>query len=360
MKDNGFELDMFDTAYNNAVKAKKSGNVKAAKAYFMQAAEIMERVAKNSDGALAATRAERAEKLKFIAENLTEEVCASEEAHSESKAASEATSPSFFAPAKPVNAVTFDDIIGLEQAKAAIHRVLIDPLKNPAAFKKYGIKAGGFILLEGPPGTGKTTFAKAAAHELGVPFAEVNANALVDSYIGKTGKNIDKLFDEARAASKKAGTPVVMFLDELDFLAQKRGGENKTAAEAVPTLIKQMDGFSTDAEDLVLIAATNIKETLDPAVLSRFGNIINIPLPTEEERALMFKAKLGVLDKADFDGIDFSAAARASHGFSGRDITKVAEELKNSLAARDAGIRALSAHISRALLDIIAKRAQTK
>lgn len=360
MKDNRFELDMFDTAYNNAVKAKKSGNVKAAKAYFMQAAEIMERVAKNSDGALAATRAERAEKLKFIAENLTEEVCASEEAHSASKAASEATSPSFFAPAKPVNAVTFDDIIGLEQAKAAIHRVLIDPLKNPAAFKKYGIKAGGFILLEGPPGTGKTTFAKAAAHELGVPFAEVNANALVDSYIGKTGKNIDKLFDEARAASKKASTPVVMFLDELDFLAQKRGGENKTAAEAVPTLIKQMDGFSTDAEDLVLIAATNIKETLDPAVLSRFGNIINIPLPTEEERALMFKAKLGVLDKADFDGIDFSAAARASHGFSGRDITKVAEELKNSLAARDAGIRALSAPISRALLDVIAKRAQTK
>lgn len=125
-----------------------------------------------------------------------------------------------------------------------------------------------------------------------MPFADVNANSPVGSYIGKTGKNIDILFGEARKLSKQKNSPVVLFLDELDFLAQKRGGENKTASEAVPALIKQMDGFSTNSDDLVLIAATNIKDSLYAAVLSRFRNVINIPLPTEADRLKMFASKL--------------------------------------------------------------------
>ncbi|MDE6401926.1 MAG: ATP-binding protein, partial [Clostridiales bacterium] len=331
MSDNGFQLDMFREAYDKAVAANAKGDVPTARKYFSQAAEIMASIAENSEPPLCEERAERARKLKYIADNLTEKVAASDEkSNGERK---------FLTSVKPNENITFDDIIGLDEAKAAINRLLIDPLKSPQAYKKYGITAGGFILLEGPAGTGKTTFAKAAACSLGMPFAEINANMLVDSYIGKTGKNIDALFAEARRLSAEKGMPVVLFLDEIDYLAQRRGGENKTAAEAVPALIKQMDGFSTGADNIVLIAATNIKSSLDPAILSRFSHAINIPLPTEAERKLLFAAKLKMLDAADLSALDLDEAAKRSIGFSGRDISQAALDLKNALAARDAGIK---------------------
>ncbi len=353
MSDNSFKLDMFEDAYKQAVAANARGDVSAAKKLFMRASEIMSDIADTSAPPLDKTRRDRAEKLKFIAENLE----CQNSAGGENDQAADDDKAVFVKASAPVTKVSFDDIVGLSDAKEAIHNLLIDPLKNPEAYKKYGLKAGGFILLEGPPGTGKTTFAKAAACELSVPFADVNANSLVDSYIGKTGKNIDKLFDEARALAKKNGTPVVLFIDEIDYLAQKRGGENKTAAEAVPTLIKQMDGFSTSSDDIVLIAATNIKETLDPAILSRFVNVIKIPLPTEAERKTLFEKKLVQLSKTDLDAIDFSRAASISVGFSGRDITQVTRELKSILAARDAGIRKSEIKIDETLYELINKRA---
>ena len=193
-----------------------------------------------------------------------------------------------------------------------------------------------------------------------MPFAEVDSNALIDSFIGKTGKNIDGMFAEARALASKNGTPVVLFLDEIDYLAQKRGGENKTAAEAVPTLIKQMDGFSTGSDDIVLIAATNIKASLDSAVLSRFRNVIHIPLPTESEREKLFALKLRRVGKADLDGIDLAAAARRSDGFSGRDISQVSLDLLNALAARDAGLRELGAPVNDLLCGLIERRAKNR
>lgn len=353
MSDNGFELELFDAAYKAATNALTKGDTAAARRQFLRAAEIMESLAKKSEPDLAAVRRTRAEKLRYIAENLSNNAVGRVE--SDGTGGGDADNRFVRTDKRPTDKVSFDDIIGLDEAKAAIHRLLIDPLKNPEVYLRYGIKAGGFILLEGPPGTGKTTFAKAAASELDVPFSEIDANSLVDSYIGKTGKNIDKMFSEARALAKKNGTPVVLFIDEIDYLAQKRGGENKTAAEAVPTLIKQMDGFSTGADDLVLIAATNIKEALDPAILSRFRNVIHIPLPTQNERAEIFKSKLKMLDEPDFKAIDFAAAAEMSDGFSGRDITKVALDLKNALAARDAGIALIGEPIGYLLIKLIKK-----
>lgn len=360
MRDNVLELDLFREAYDKAVAANADGDIAAAKRYFAQAAQIMDSIAENSAPPLDKTRAERAQKLKYIAENLTAKISLDADGKSATAASKSNEAPDFLQLTKPNEKIAFDDVIGLEEAKAAIHRLLIDPLKNPQAYSKYGIKAGGFILLEGPPGTGKTTFAKAAASELDVPFADVDSNSLVDSYIGKTGKNIDRMFDYARKLSRKNGTPVVLFLDEIDYLAQKRGGENKTAAEAVPALIKQMDGFSTNSDDIVLIAATNIKSTLDPAILSRFRNVINIPLPTGEDRMKMFAAKLKMLDATDFAALDLKAAANMSEGFSGRDISQAALELKSALAARDAGLAALVAPISDVLIDILKKRAKVR
>lgn len=350
MSEIALELEMFEAAYKAATEANARGDIPAAKRMFLRAAEIMESVAAKSAPPLDATRAERSKKLKFIAENLTAKATADGDADSAPRATA------FLNVAAPTDKVSFDDIIGLDEAKAAINRLLIYPLKNPQAYSKYGIKAGGFILLEGPPGTGKTTFAKAAASELSVPFAEVNANALVDSYIGKTGKNIDTLFAEARALAKEKNTPVVLFLDEIDYLAQKRGGENKTAAEAVPALIKQMDGFSTSSENLVLIAATNIKEYLDPAILSRFRNVIHIDLPNAAERRLMLAVKLKRIDKSDFDALDLDGAAALTDGLSGRAISQIALDVMNALAARDAGITALDMPLDALFKSFIAKR----
>lgn len=352
MSNNSFKLDMFNDAYKAATEANARGDIATAKKMFLRASEIMSDLASSSAPPLDKTRRERAEKLKFIAENLDNQASVEKDDSVDGESTNE-----FISVSAPEQKVSFDDIIGLEDAKSAIHSLLIDPLKSPEVYKRYGIKAGGFILLEGPPGTGKTTFAKAAACEISVPFSDVNANALVNSYIGKTGKNIDKLFAEARALAKNNGTPVVLFIDEIDYLAQKRDGENKTAAEAVPTLIKQMDGFATSSDDIVLIAATNIKEALDPAILSRFRNVINIPLPTEAERKQMFEKKLDMIEKSDFDAIDVYQAASISNGFSGRDITQVSLELKTALAARDAGIRALDLPVGDYLLGLIKKRA---
>lgn len=353
MSDNVLELELFDNAYKSATAALTRGDTDTARKYFMRAADIMNSLAEKSEPPLSETRKARAEKLRYIADNLDDTAMGRIE---KDGASAEETESRFIDTQKrPTESVSFDDIIGLDDAKAAIHKLLIDPLKNPQAYLRYGIKAGGFILLEGPPGTGKTTFAKAAASELSVPFSEIDANALVDSYIGKTGKNIDRMFREARALAKKNGTPVVLFIDEIDYLAQKRGGENKTAAEAVPALIKQMDGFSTGSDDLVIIAATNIKNTLDPAILSRFGNVIHIPLPTELERAEILRSKLKMLDPADIAALDFSAAAKLSEGFSGRDLSKVALDLKSALAARDAGVKPIKVPLGRLLNELIEK-----
>ncbi len=351
MSDISFKLELFDAAYKEATSANRRGDLATARREFMRAAQLMDDIAQHSLPPLDEQRRERARKLRFIAENIQTSVGAETPAVSASE-----ENPSFIHISKPNEKIGFDDIIGLVEAKAAIHRLLIDPLKSPEVYSRYGLKPGGFILLEGPPGTGKTTFAKAAASELTVPFAEVDSNSLVDSYIGKTGKNIDKMFGEARALAKKTGKPVVLFIDEIDYLAQKRGGENKTAAEAVPALIKQLDGFSTNFDDLVLIAATNVKNTLDPAILSRFRNIISIPLPTLPEREEIFRSKLGLLSDADKAEVDFGAAASQSEGFSGRDINQVSLDLKNELAARDAGLREMQKSAGDVLLSLIQRR----
>lgn len=241
----------------------------------------------------------------------------------------------------PTDRIGFDDIIGLTDAKDAIYRMLINPLKNPDVYKRYNLEAGGNILLEGPPGTGKTSFARAAACEIDLPFVVVDCNALVDSLIGKTGKNIDTLFKNARKMVKEKDTAVILFCDEFDAIAKSRKSDDKTAAEAVPTLIRQLDGFDTDNSNIVIIAATNVKDTLDKAILSRFAKRIYIPLPSQDDRRAIFESKLKKrnVDASDFSKLDLNALAVESDGLSGRDINDIVTEYANALAERDSSIR---------------------
>ncbi len=260
--------------------------------------------------------------------------------------------------ASPNEKVSFDDIIGLESAKTAIHRKLIYPLANPETYRRYHLKPGGNILLEGPPGTGKTTFAKAAACEVGLPFIIADCNALVDCYIGNTGKNIDKLFAEVRRFVSEQKTAVILFCDEFDAIAKARSSDDKTAAEAVPTLIRQLDGFDTDNANIIILAATNLKSKLDPAIVSRFGNSIYIPLPDENARRLIFESKLRKcgISEADIAALDLAEAARCSDGMSGRDINHIVTDLSAVLAERDSGITPVNEPLQDVLLRLIRQK----
>lgn len=334
------------------------GDKRRAVAYYSAAADLAAQLSKMSSGAVADKyKAESARLLERAKSLLTKKA---EVATEQEDAASGEELPALFDVSKPKSKISFDDIIGLKEAKEAIHRMLINPLASPEAYTRYGLEAGGNILLEGPPGTGKTTFAKAAACEIDLPFISVNCNTLVDSYIGKTGKNIDRLFADLRKLVKSNNSAVIVFFDEFDAIAKSRKSDDKTSAEAVPTLIRQLDGFDTDTKNIVIIAATNVKEIIDKAILSRFTKTIYIPLPSDIEREEIFRAKFAShrVGEADARAIDYAALRSASEGMSGRDITACVLELCNFLAERDSGKQPQNADVNAALLSFVkAKRA---
>lgn len=259
----------------------------------------------------------------------------------------------------PDKSVSFEDIIGLKSAKNAIHDLLIYPLQQPEAFHKYQLSAGGCILLEGPPGTGKTTFAKATACEINLPFVEVSCPLLVDKYIGESAKNVKNLFDEVRRFVQNEKKALVLFFDEFDAIAKARTADNKTSQEIVPALIREISGFDTNNDNIIILAATNLKSQLDEAVQSRFTKSINIPLPDKKARQEMFKAKLikyAQFAEADFKDVNLLKLAEESSYMSGRDIQHIIESFCRLLAKRDAGIEQLNGTYMQVLTKLIRDR----
>lgn len=337
--------ESFRTAYAEGLKAKELKNYPLARRKLSEAADYLSRLAVVSNGEGREARLEQAKRLKAVAEAMPAGNVASQTqsagvsatfAGAESEESQCAEAPRgekgeeyfTFLEADEVD-VCFADVIGLEEAKAAVTEYVINPVRYPEAYS-YNFLDNKAILLEGPPGTGKTTFAKAVAKELNQPFALVNVASLVNCYVGETAKNIDKIFAFLRDYAERNDCFVTVFFDELDEIAKRRGGEDKASEAAVPALLRNLDGVKRNKSFLIL-ANTNRKDVLDSGILSRFRRQIYIPLPDAAAREQLLKLKLADVEPQYTETLDFAALAEASEGLSGRDITFTADDFKYRL-----------------------------
>jgi cell division protease FtsH len=218
----------------------------------------------------------------------------------------------------------FTDVAGYEGAKAEIAEV-VDFLRNPDRYRKAGAMAPRGVLMVGPPGTGKTLIARAVAGEANVPFFSVAGSSFVELFVGVGAARVRDLFSEAR---KRA--PVIVFIDELDAIGQRRAGAGAVVAndereQTLNQLLTEMDGFDP-AEGIVVLAATNRPEVLDPALLrpGRFDRQITIPLPTLAERAAILAVHCR--GKNLDPDVDLQVTARGTPGFSGADLANLVNE----------------------------------
>src|SRR5208282_5206420 len=218
---------------------------------------------------------------------------------------------------------TFADVAGYEGAKVEIREV-VDFLQHPERYARAGAMAPRGLLMIGPPGTGKTLLARAVAGEASVPFFSVTGSSFVEMFVGVGAARVRDLFAEAR---KRA--PAIIFIDEIDAIGQRRGGggvvSNDEREQTLNQLLSEMDGFDM-TQGLVVLAATNRPEILDPALLrpGRFDRQVTIPLPTQPERLAILKVHCrGKRLAAD---VDLNVLARSTPGFSGADLANLANE----------------------------------
>ncbi|MEY3431166.1 MAG: ATP-dependent zinc metalloprotease FtsH [Bacillota bacterium] len=219
--------------------------------------------------------------------------------------------------------IKFSDVAGAEEEKAELVE-LVEYLKTPAKFTKLGAKLPRGVLLVGPPGTGKTLLAKAVAGEAGVPFFSISGSDFVEMFVGVGAGRVRDMFRQA-----KRNAPCLIFIDEIDAVGRQRGagmgGGNDEREQTLNQLLVELDGFS-DNSGIIVIAATNREDVLDPALLraGRFDRQITVNLPDRKGRAAIFAvhSRNKKLDPT----IEFDNLARRTVGFSGADIANIMNE----------------------------------
>jgi cell division protease FtsH len=224
--------------------------------------------------------------------------------------------------------ITFNDVAGVDEAKEELKEV-IEFLKDPKKFQRLGGKIPKGVLLVGPPGTGKTLLAKAVAGEAGVPFFSISGSDFVEMFVGVGASRVRDLFEQGRRAAKASNKGAIIFIDEIDAVGRLRfagiGGGHDEREQTLNQLLVEMDGFDT-TQGLILIAATNRPDTLDPALLrpGRFDRQIIVNLPDIKGREEIFKVHTRKLKLSP--EIDLKTLASLTPGFSGADIANVCNE----------------------------------
>lgn len=215
--------------------------------------------------------------------------------------------------------ISFKDVAGLSDLKKAIQMKIISPFYNQGLFSKFRKKAGGGVLLYGPPGCGKTFMAKATAGECHAKFFPIHITDILDPYIGVSERNLRDLFSKARSQK-----PSIVFIDELDAIGHDRAKSSSNFRGLVDTFLTEMEGIDTSTEQVLILGATNMPWDVDNALKrpGRFDRLIFVTPPDEEARENIFRLKL---QGRFVDGIDFQTLAKRSEFFSGADIEQVCE-----------------------------------
>ena len=223
---------------------------------------------------------------------------------------------------KSSEGIKFDDVAGEEEAKENL-REIVDYLHNPEKYREVGASMPKGILLVGPPGTGKTMLAKAVAGEADVPFFSMSGSEFVEMFVGMGAAKVRDLF---RQAKEKA--PCIVFIDEIDAIGKKRDGRvggNDEREQTLNQLLTEMDGFEENS-GVILLAATNRPESLDPALTrpGRFDRRVPVELPDLKGRESILKVHARKIHTAD--NIDYSAVARMASGASGAELANIVNE----------------------------------
>merc|ERR1719184_180758 len=230
--------------------------------------------------------------------------------------------------------VKFKDVAGCEEAKIEIME-FVNFLKNPQQYLDLGAKIPKGAILTGPPGTGKTLIAKATAGEANVPFLSVSGSEFLEMFVGVGPARVRDMFATARKTA-----PCILFIDEIDAVGRKRGGRNiggqSEAENTLNQLLVEMDGFNTGSTNVIVLAATNRVDILDPALMrpGRFDRQIYVPAPDIKGRASIFKVHLGELKTDEDKGLLSKKMAALTPGFTGADVANVCNEAA-LIAARD-------------------------
>ncbi len=228
--------------------------------------------------------------------------------------------------------VTFKDVAGIEEAKEELEEV-IDFLKDPRKFQRLGGKLPKGVLLVGPPGTGKTLLAKAVAGEAGVPFFSISGSDFVEMFVGVGASRVRDLFEQG-----KKHAPCIMFIDEIDAVGRHRGaglgGGHDEREQTLNQLLVEMDGFGSN-EGVILIAATNRPDVLDPALLrpGRFDRQVVVPTPDLKGRYEILKVHGNKVELGD--DVDFEVIAKGTPGFAGADLANLVNEAALSAARKN-------------------------
>ncbi len=248
--------------------------------------------------------------------------------------------------------VTFADVAGVEEAKTELVEI-VDFLQNPQRFTQIGARIPRGVLLVGPPGTGKTLLAKAVAGEAGVPFFSISGSEFVELFVGVGSSRVRDLFEQA-----KKQAPCIIFIDELDAIGKSRAtsgfyGGNDEREQTLNQLLTEMDGFAAGDKTVIVLAATNRPETLDPALLrpGRFDRQVLVDRPDLNGRLAILEVhakgvKLG-------NDVDLKAIATRTPGFAGADLANLVNEAA-LLAARNQRTLVAQADFSEAIERVVA------